>query len=48
MDHAMTATNTNIASSNADNEMMEHDGKPDKKHKFPLNANQRFNIEIIS
>ena len=46
MDHAMTATNTNIASSNNDNEMMDHDGKPDKKQKF-LNPGQRFNIEII-
>lgn len=39
MDHAMTATNTNRASSNNENEMMDHDGKPDKKQKFPLAAN---------
>lgn len=45
MDHAMTATNTNIASSN-DNEMMDHDGKVDKKQKY-LSPAQKFNIEII-
>jgi hypothetical protein len=47
MDHAMTATNTNIASSTNDNEMMDHDGKVDKKSKF-LNSGQKFNIEIIA
>jgi len=47
MDHAMTATNTNMASSNADNEMMDHDAKPDKKQRF-LGSGQRFNVEIIS
>lgn len=47
MDHAMTATNTNMASSNADADMMDHDSKPDKKQKL-LNSGHRFNIEIIS
>jgi len=55
MDHAMTATNTNIASSTYDNEMMtDQEGKPfdqkaqnlSKAHS-PLDVNQRFNIAVL-
>ena len=55
VDQAMTATNTNIASSTYDHEMMtDQEGKPFEqkgassgKAYIPLDVNQRFNIAVL-